>query len=60
MMGVMPTDAPIEAAARNHAAFIWSVADLLRGDYRLFANEGVVRFLSVADGIAGWGGRGLP
>ena len=30
----MPTDAPIEAAARNHAAFIWSVADLLRGDYK--------------------------
>lgn len=25
-----PTDAPI----RNHAAFIWSVADLLRGDYK--------------------------
>jgi len=23
-----------EAAIRNHAAFIWSVADLLRGDYR--------------------------
>ena len=23
-----------EAAIRNHAAFIWSVADLLRGDYK--------------------------
>src|SRR5881392_3769238 len=23
-----------EAAIKNHAAFIWSVADLLRGDYR--------------------------
>jgi type I restriction enzyme M protein len=22
------------AAVKNHAAFIWSVADLLRGDYR--------------------------
>ena len=27
MMDAMSTDAPIEAAARNHAAFIWSVAD---------------------------------
>ena len=34
MMCVMPADAPIEAAARDHAAFIWSVADLLRGDYK--------------------------
>jgi type I restriction enzyme M protein len=24
----------VEAAIRNHAAFIWSVADLLRGDYK--------------------------
>src|SRR5438270_526010 len=23
-----------ESAIRNHAAFIWSVADLLRGDYK--------------------------
>lgn len=23
-----------EAAIKNHAAFIWSVADLLRGDYK--------------------------
>ena len=23
-----------ESATKNHAAFIWSVADLLRGDYK--------------------------
>ena len=23
-----------EATSKNHAAFIWSVADLLRGDYK--------------------------
>jgi hypothetical protein len=27
-------DRVTEAAVRNHAAFIWSVADLLRGDYK--------------------------
>lgn len=25
---------PVSAPARNHAAFIWSIADLLRGDYK--------------------------
>src|SRR5436853_1628314 len=28
------TSAPSSDGIRNHAAFIWSVADLLRGDYR--------------------------
>ena len=29
-----PTPSPRREAVRNHAAFIWSVADLLRGDYK--------------------------
>src|SRR3954449_10546739 len=28
------TSAPTGEVIRNHAAFIWSVADLLRGDYK--------------------------
>src|SRR4051812_23956840 len=28
------TSAPTDEVIRNHAAFIWSVADLLRGDYK--------------------------
>jgi type I restriction enzyme M protein len=41
MSGDVPTDpysrsaaAPNESAPNNHAAFIWSVADVLRGDYK--------------------------
>lgn len=30
----MATTAPTNESIRNHAAFIWSVADLLRGDYK--------------------------
>jgi type I restriction enzyme M protein len=29
-----PVPSPAREAIRNHAAFIWSVADLLRGDYK--------------------------
>src|SRR5438093_12141935 len=29
-----PPAAPQPGSSRNHAAFIWSVADLLRGDYK--------------------------
>ena len=29
-------------AIQNHAAFIWSVADLLRGDYKPYENERVI------------------
>ena len=29
-----PIPSPRREAIRNHAAFIWSVADLLRGDYK--------------------------
>jgi type I restriction-modification system DNA methylase subunit len=37
--GRLPGDAELASASasvqvRNHAAFIWSVADLLRGDYK--------------------------
>ncbi len=28
------SSASVSAPVRNHAAFIWSVADLLRGDYK--------------------------
>src|SRR5258708_789465 len=34
MMMYMSAAMPSEASARNHASFIWSVADLLRGDYK--------------------------
>src|SRR6266508_4241721 len=30
----LPTAAPQSETIRNHAAFIWGVADLLRGDYK--------------------------
>src|SRR3978361_625498 len=35
-MGVAPSAAAAQQSEtiRNHAAFIWSVADLLRGDYK--------------------------
>jgi type I restriction enzyme M protein len=34
MATVSPVPSPRGEAIRNHAAFIWSVADLLRGDYK--------------------------
>ena len=32
--GTNLASASVSAPVRNHAAFIWSVADLLRGDYK--------------------------
>jgi type I restriction enzyme M protein len=46
---------------RNHAAFIWSVADLLRGDYRrseygrVILPLTVIRGLGIGHLVAGWG-----
>jgi type I restriction enzyme M protein len=34
MEATAPPSSPRREAIRNHAAFIWSVADLLRGDYK--------------------------
>jgi type I restriction enzyme M protein len=36
---------------RNHAAFIWSVADLLRGDYRRSEYGRVILPLTVIRGL---------
>jgi type I restriction enzyme M protein len=51
---------PAAATIRNHAAFIWSVADLLRGDYKQSEYGKVILPMVVAahlkpDGL--WGTR---
>lgn len=47
----MATARPDTEIVKNHAAFIWSVADLLRGDYKPYEYGKVIQPLTV--GTAG-------